>query len=411
MAPIPTGRGAAASVWLADNGLPTRQVKVRASDFDLLQRDPFEYYLKVRLGLTPILSASEALSHGSWFHKAHECWVASRDPSPPPETPPASYEAAIGARLNEIATLASEKTKHNEAYVNAYLDNERKRATEAWTWYHVAMTLPLPGRGRETAWDVINKYVCLGTELLIETEDSVIQIDDLRYNPDTRELHPFDLKTTSCSATHRLSVCPFEFQSLLYTDILMQLLEDDPDNELADLSIPEDSTFGQMHHLVVQKPTIRLSSNDRPFTVVPKTLKSGPRKGQTIPEKIYEDSPPRHDLYLKRCIDWAHGRGDYLDEREARQQSPIVNISSLTFSNRPEENSEFSGCFEQLRRAGTVFAWPDVFPRNAKNLLDQPEGWPYAPFYTRPIREWPDLVQELGLTQRWRSPIGVPQNE
>ena len=46
---------------------------LRSSDLRGLA-DPFSWFLTRRLGLTPAVSHSKALSRGSWFHAAFQAW-------------------------------------------------------------------------------------------------------------------------------------------------------------------------------------------------------------------------------------------------------------------------------------------------------------------------------------------------
>jgi len=84
-----------ASDWLAHNGLVARTPLIRSSDSSLVRNCPFLYYLVRRLSIVPAIKNSEALSHGSWFHKYMEGWQPNAEPGSPDElaartSPPSS---------------------------------------------------------------------------------------------------------------------------------------------------------------------------------------------------------------------------------------------------------------------------------------------------------------------------------
>lgn len=54
---------------------------------------------------------------------------------------------------------------------------------------------------------------------------------------------------------------------------------------------------------VIQTPGIRLSGEDRDYTIEKHILKSGPRKGETEDRKVF-DGEPKFENYVKRCKDW-----------------------------------------------------------------------------------------------------------
>ena len=63
--PLPTDRAKSARIYLEPEGLVARVPSIRSSDYGSALSDPFGYYLRRRLGLTPPLLYSEALARGS----------------------------------------------------------------------------------------------------------------------------------------------------------------------------------------------------------------------------------------------------------------------------------------------------------------------------------------------------------
>ena len=379
----------------------------RSSDYDTWQRDPFEYYLRIRLGLTHPFQVSDALGYGTWLHTAHECHAHAL--VPPAAKPTDTYLSVLGVKQNELCEVEGVSASRLEAAI----EREDKRAREAWIWYHAAMNLPLPGRNRTTAWDLLNQNACIATELELSVtlfdHPCCIAIDDLRYNPTKKELEIWDLKSTGGSVTQRLTACPFEFASVLYRAVVEADLAKGAQSVLRNLVTSRgfdgfNIKLGCFKHLVVRKPTIHFGRNDRPFTVTSRTITRGARKGQTVVEKEYTGDPS-YEIYLDRCKDWYYGEGDFLEQKQARVDDPVVNISEVRWSSPDLFTPESRRQLDDLVRAATCDACPDNFPRSARNFLDQSEDWLYAPFYTQPVRRWPEIIRELGLTQHWRSPL------
>lgn len=400
---IPTDRGPEAAEWLASKGLRTRKVYGRASDYDLYSQDPFNYYLRVRLGLRSIIETSPALGYGNWMHKAHECTAYGL--VPPPSKPNDIFLSRLGQRQNELCELGL-----SDSHLSAVLDREEKMAHEAWVWHHAALTTPLPNKGTTTAWSILAKQICLGTEVKLEHDGFMCEIDDLRYNPDAHEVNIWDLKSTGGSASHRMAACSFEFATWLYRAIVEADLALGPASKVRELvkktgHDPTDVKFGAFVHLVVAKPTIKFGLNDRSFTVRSHVLKSGPRKGQTEMRKEYTGEPSL-DIYIQRCYDWYKGMGDFLDQAEERRLDPPVNLSETRFTGVPLWTPEHATKLQTLKQVATLDpCYPWNFPRSSRAFIEASEKSPYLPFYTAPIREWPDLVKSQGLIQSWRSPL------
>lgn len=387
--PVPTTRGEDARQYLEASGLVARTAPIRSRDYRMCLSDPFRYYLCRRLGLAKRSWWSEALSRGSWFHKALE-----RDRFPDrPELFHSRLEKDLNAKFDEL----------RQVFINspsakvAALEREQKDFSTALGWYEAALTVPIGERG--TLREVLSKpyWTYLDRELRLTYKDPafpkvplVAQFDALLYHKEHNKLWLLDPKTCAEPPSVRLASCPIEFQCEHYRYILEKSLP----ALRAKYNLPDDVTVGGMIHVAVQKPTIRFGSKDRKYRETSRTLSRGPRKGQVVTDKEYYGDPDL-ELYVDRCKHWYHGTGDYVDDRPAREADPPVNIS---WTHGPLLGPDLIEYIERLKLVygfATQPARPWLFLRSERGVTSgHGELSPYAPFYLTPPRFWPEVVRQ-----------------
>ena len=128
--PLPTGRGQDAQKWMEYHGYVDTTPSIRSSDYEGVLHCPFQYYLSRRLGLSPALRWSKALSRGSWFHKRLEFY---RDT---PETAALAMDKLLSDRLDELEEICQAIGIKGESKDNV-LEREKKDVACASAWYQV----------------------------------------------------------------------------------------------------------------------------------------------------------------------------------------------------------------------------------------------------------------------------------
>jgi len=118
----------------------------------------------------------------------------------------------------------------------------------------------------------------------------------LDTRPDSRSVWVRDFKTTERDPVQTLTGYAYSIQCRLYRMAA--------EAYLASCPLPDGAADVTGFILdVLRLPSITLSAADRDFKVVNKTLKSGPRKGETVAEKIYYGEPKLAN-YINRCAEW-----------------------------------------------------------------------------------------------------------
>ncbi len=375
---------------------------LRSSSVTRAIGDPFLYYLVDRLGLVPIFSLSRALSTGSWFHARAELMAFDTPGAPLPPEERARLEARLNNRLAELrqlsayAGLSADKT-------NQILADEKSDFDLAMATYDVSfLRLSLPGhRPGTTVASYLNAphLRTLSCEKLYTVEcpnpsgsgtiTLCCQPDRLVYNEQAGNVWIWDYKTCAESPTVRLQTCTVEQQTFQYMHVIHTLLQENPDA----LGVPRGTTLGGMGHIAAQKPTIRLSGNDRDFEIETRTLTRGPNKGQERTEKNYYGEP-KFSNYLRRVADWLQGTGEYAHEAPAREADPCINMSTVYFAAIDKGQwARYHARIQQTAKYATCHPWPCNFPDNPSSLRGQGGKLsPYLPFYTEPVEKWPDIV-------------------
>lgn len=401
--PMPEGRGFDALEWMCAHGCQPRVPTIRSSDVETLFKCPFAYYLTARLGIAPALHWSEALSHGSWFHKRLELWDAA------PTVVDAERMKAVSERQAEIEEIAKAVGIVGES-LERMLQREADDAELAFAWFEALKEFKLPGTDLK---DGFMGYLTrpwwrkLATEALVVWEDPkwpqtrlVGRLDNLLYHEKQNTLWILDAKTTKSSCLTRMSSCSLDFQTWHYIYIVKKLLETGVIHEQFDL--PKDVRLGGMLHLVCQKPTIRLSRDDRNFTIDTTPYKSGPNKGLPKNKKVYEGEPLIEN-YIERCARWYQGTEEYLDKRPEREADPPVNISRTSASVLDGDNTEeYNRILDFVYEYATCDPIPKNFPRMGSYIRSFGGVSPYAPFYLTEPAHWPEIMQREGFIYSFR---------
>jgi|TARA_Y100000310_G_scaffold97213_1_gene94896 hypothetical protein len=400
--PIPTGRGADAQKWMEYHGYVDTTPSIRSSDYEGVLHCPFQYYLSRRLGLSPVLRWSKALSRGSWFHRRLELYR---------ETPSATAEylaEMLSDRLDELKEICETIGIKGESK-DRILDREKKDYSCAIAWYEIAMNLKIPQN-----IPTINSFLTqphfrhLGSEVGIRLHMPYTHkaknvsltgmYDLLLYHEEQNSIYIVDAKTTAISPEERLITCPLEFQTQHYMMVLNFAIEQGLIQK--HYNLPDDVRVGGMMHIAVQKPTIEFGMKDRDCEEYEHELTRGPRKGQIEIRKNYEGEP-RFENYLVRCSDWYRGQGEYEHLAEKWASSPPINYS-LTYGTLLQDEDyldEYYARVALIRQYIQCKAIPKNFPRSASHLRQFGRMSPFTPFYLTPIKEWPDIIKAESFMQ------------
>ena len=327
---VPVFTGDQQRQFLETELIESRVPSIRSSDFELILHCPFQYYLSRRLGLIPIFQQSQALSHGSWFHTYMEHFheeESVRDEK---------YLAAWKRREVELDEICRTYGIIGESK-DGVIQKEERFSEEAKAWCKALYKVRMSNGFSFVDYCTQDYWQLLGTEVSVMTDEVVPRaatFDVLLYHKEQNSVWIVDYKTTAMSPIDRLRLCPIEFQTRHYTHIL----EDTKAKVLEHFDLPKHAKVGGMIHVAVQKPTIKFGIRDRDFEMNEKTLKRGPRKGQTIVEKNFYGEP-KLENYIQRCEDWYKGAGDFLDKKADRDSNPPVSISVCSLEKTDLENN------------------------------------------------------------------------
>jgi len=326
-----TRRDSSSIPLLEEMGLRPLTPSIRSSHYGQALRDPWAYFVTQRLGLVPKLSWSQCLTLGSWYHTACEFHM-NGSPSPW-----AAYRQLINTRLQELATLCTSMAYTPHAIESTCIREERE-AYSAWALFHGSAKVPLPSNAM--SWlDTIrdpSRYEVVATEFELTMTHPLIQhpvgirVDAILYHKQHNVLWLVDYKTTSKNPVDRSAVCPIEFQTQLYIDVMKLALGDrNPKLEvrLEGLGLTKqqrDSLDVQgMQHIIIRKPGIRFGMEDRDFEEKEFTPSRGPNKGITRIEREYVGEP-RLSNFVRRVSDWYTKSGQYLHLQETDPIGPVL---------------------------------------------------------------------------------------
>jgi hypothetical protein len=431
--PLPTDHGRSARMYLETEGLIARVPSIRSSDYSSALSDPFGYYLRRRLGLTPALSYSEALSRGSYFHTLFALY--DRDDRWQ------IFRRQCESRIAEINQICRDLRITETARADA-VQNERIDQAYASAWYDAFENLPC--LNKDSALDILSdNFVKLGAELRLTWIDErfpktrqVAQFDLLLLNRKTNKLWIVDAKTTAAPPLIRLSTVREEFQTQHY----LHALEWFRDRGLLTREypqIPADAEIGGMMHVAILKPSIQFGQADRDFhwesegkrtgvsgrimrtpvtlqsrgTHVIKWTANAPylepfcgsvdeclqelheRTGKK-PERVYQGEPSLAN-YVQRCSRWYKGEGEYLDRAPDFDNDPPINISYTHASTMLDKDWRLSYLdrVAMIHDLATREANPCNYLKNIDALRMGSKLANFSPFYLTEPKDWPMLVQ------------------
>ena len=355
---------------------------------------PFQFFLSRRLGLSNPLYYSKALSRGSWAHTIFELLDHYHNPSTFSEL----LEKRVQSRYLELNATRLAYSISTDTF-SSFMEQDRRDRLCAEAWLRCLLDFPI----KDTPSTIFSyltspKFKLLATELYMSAPvilssgrvQGTIQVDRLCYSPDQKLIWIIDLKSTAKPPSLRAESCPLEFQTLHYLHTVHQLL--DCGFLQAHFSLPPDTRLGGMIHVITQKPTIEFCSKDRNYTEVPRTLKSGPRKGQTVVERDYEGEPV-FENYVKRCLEWFRGEGAHTDRQSEAREFPPVVLSFTSWAGLESRClSEYNQRVSQLLPYYLCEAEPHNFPRRPESHSNYSELSPYWPFYVKPLEVWPEIM-------------------
>lgn len=385
--PLPTDNRGEAAAFLEAHGLVPIEPPIRSSDYSLALHDPFRYYLTRRLGLTPFLSYSTALNRGTWFHTAAQA-SQTADPS-------SFMMAALDSRLSELKSVCASVGVLPSAALS-FSQRERRDFETAHAWFEAASRVPFHdgasftfffGTFRHVASELTLRHTATIDGIAL---DLVCTVDRLMLKGN--HLYILDYKTCSEPPTVRLAKCSLEMQTLLYSFIVSELLASGQLQQL--LQLPPSTQFGGMYHLAIQKPTIKMGLNDRPYRDVPFTPSSGKNKGVTRMEREYYGEPSFAN-YVARCSSWYMRTGEFSG---TPFEEPPVNISFISPSliKDPLTLEDLYSRLFLIHNLRIQAPFPSSFLKNPDgiyNFRGQTLS-PYAPLYMRPVKEWPAIIAE-----------------
>ena len=277
-------------------------------------------------------------------------------------------------------------------------------------WLQAISEIPLPSTQTPIPlfeWLSLPQNQILGFELMgyvpspYDEATLGAQFDCVVYQSSTNKLWIIDLKTCGCDPTVRLSTCEIEFQTQLYLDVAQRLIDSGSWQEQYDL--PGDVSLGGFIHVAIEKPNIKFGQNDRPCEETLHILKSGPRKGQTEVRRAYFGEPLLH-LYVERCGRWYRHEGEFSHKPH---DHPHINrsVTRASLLKSPIHGKEYEARLRYLVSLATMTPEPANFRMgNIRSLTGAGREHHLLPFYTQPVGDWPSLISELGLIQKFRDP-------
>ena len=443
---VPEGFDVDAKNYLEHLGICSKKVPIRGSSWTQIISDPFSFYLNVRLGLRKAINEAKALNNGSWGHAAAEY---NNDYE--------TYSKLLEEKKKNISDVGKALRYSGDRLVRL-LEEETRYAACGWSWWQIVSNMPF----KSTNYKVQDLYDTSKILHIFSQEDKitipgerfgvaspiVVQPDALAVNTKTKKVWVIDWKSTSFPTSDRLSLCPLEFATQLYSHVINHLLEK---KELGDhvdafdqLGIA-DLTFGGMMHVAYQKPSFKFgTSEDIPYRIVSDgtrkkvwgtiTFSGGEYTVKTMGvERVWKyagpfatedeaiahlheltgkkpiketDGEPTVELYLKRCEDWYYARGKHSHLREERERSPVIDQSFVPYEllQRPHQIKEFHKRLQIVDEYSTCLATPDAFPKhsNPTGYQIKPSSSAFFPFYVTPVDQWPAIIMDKGLIQSHR---------
>lgn len=458
----PKDRGPDALRYLKENGWPTITPNARSSDADDARSNPFAHLLKRRFGLQPAYNTSDALEHGSWCHTHFQNM----------------FDVSSIAHANCLADAALEQ-KHREiesrcgrcgigAETCARLkDAAGDNMLMTGAWMNAAARVPIPNYSSmgefilHKRWTLVSKEICYDLRMVspaLGPDDTVpfwctIQPDRLIFDESSGKLYVVDLKTCKEPTTLRGLTCPFEFQTWHYVYTAAELLARGAFHQW--YGLPADATMGGMYHILMQKPTIKMCSVDKPYRFVAHS-KRKKRMGRAVEQhggggwivdhwpddqspqvsairsehdneedavnhlqhsvgvkaKRKSDDEPSVERYAARCWNWYQAEGEHIHLKIERDAPVLISYTDADLMIDPDVKQEYHDTLSDLRYWGTCPPYPSSYRKNYSALRAYNALSPYAPFFVNPIADWPALASEKNFIFEHRDdPDAMPTDD
>jgi len=344
---------------------------IRSSDAKY--SDDFMYLLRRRYGIVKQTDYSEALALGTHFHALLEF-----EGAPDLDTLWTAYRARTIAEANP-----------------RQLDRVAQDLDYAYgLWTDIIRNAPLSENGTSIAQYLARPHIrSVASELLVRqglpfSQSRTIQIDRLLFNEQTNQLIIADLKSTGTDAQVRAAQCPFEFQTWHYLETLNAVLP----RIIERFDLPADTTVGSMMHIIFRKPTIKMSGDDRDYTLTHKTITRGPRKGAVDTIRDYHGAPRWHN-FVGRCKDWY------------RDNPNQVLRSVVHYSGNEALRHDYDLRLDSLMNRNRRLPVWCYHPRTESGAVEWHSTSPYYPFYLSPDHTvWPTIMAQYGFTIEHRDP-------
>ncbi len=453
---MPTDMGESAYRYLRHHGIEAVVPHGRSGDYGLCRSNPRLYYIIRRLGLVPAMRWSEALNRGSWFH----ILFAHYDHPDRLKI----YETLVDLRMEELrATCTAFKISDEKRAI--IIQRETLDAVSARAWFEATEYVEIIDPNTSQNWGTFQEWLRnprwrkLGEEVLLSRTHPdypemplVAQFDALLYEQSANELWVVDPKTCSETTIQRMTTCTYEHQTRQYLTLAQWALDTGLMQKRFDL--PADCTLGGMVHVPIWKPGIRFGMKDRPFQwhsigkrrkahgilyhpsdkpdlwksawahesipITEVTAHSG-TQGTYMhcyaalheatgkkPEKVYMGEPDPN-RFVDRLKDCYLGEGDYLAEAEERRLNPPVNMSftSATIMHDKDWLTEYYDCVDYVYSHATRDPFPGNFlPPDLRDV----RGKEYAPFFTNPPAQWPEIIAKNHfITARRESDVNLSE--
>ena len=227
----------------------------------------------------------------------------------------------------------------------------------------------------------------------------VVQFDVLKYTPSTNELWVIDFKTSGETVFDKSRNLTFDFQTKHYLYALRHLVES---GYLAEhFDVPPDAKVGGIIHVLIQRPAIRISNEDRDYEEVEKKKWAGTKREQTVTE-MQPVGEPLFANYLARVHEWYTGTGRYETDalrvaREPRVHRSVIRSSILTDDDYQEYTATARAIADMAKRE----PYPANFPRIA--AVNWKKSSPLLDLYTMPVVDWPEWIVRNNITQSHRN--------
>ena len=455
----PKDSGADALRYLVESGFPIITPNGRSSDGDDVRSNPFAHLLKRRFGLQPAYNTSLALEMGSWCHSffEHMFDVDSKQLTHNIDRNLLDKKIEIDDRCDRCGIGAETKARLKEDALGNMLT--------ASAWMEAAAQVPIPTYSSmaefimDDRWELVSKETCYDLQMeghrVQRTGDKrfwcTVQPDRLIFDKNAGKLYVVDLKTCKESTELRGLTCPFEFQTWHYVYTVAELLVRGAFHEW--YGLPKDATMGGMYHILVQKPTIKMGTADKPYRFVAHS-KRAKRMGRAVEEdgggwviqhwpddlapyaavtltcdteaeavailegavgtKAHKklDDEPNVYRYAKRCHDWYLAEGEHTHLKIERDAPVNISYTSADLMVDPDTRHEYHSTLSDLRYWATCPAHPNMFRKNYSALRAYNAMSPYACFFVNPPADWPALVSEKNFIFQHRDdPASMPDDD